>query len=90
MIDQQRITDASRALAFADDVRGAYSVLKEMEQKIQRYATGLATGSDAVFVQIVQAMVSPEDLARIGALQPAISALVTELETNYDDFLHPA
>lgn len=89
-IDQQRIQDASRALAFADDVRGAYSILREMQNKIERYATGAATNTDTAFVRIVEDLIESDDLARIGALLPLIQAFVAELEANYQDFINPA
>lgn len=88
-IKAQRITDASRALAFASDVYGAYSILKEMQTKIQRYMDGVANGTDTTFVNIVQAMVDPGDLTRIGALKPTIDSFVSELEANYSDFISP-
>jgi phage shock protein A len=97
MINQETVTDASRAIAFADDVRGAYSQLSEMKAKIERYIAGLAaiaaetaTAREAKFVKLVQDVVDPEDLARIGALLPTISALVALLESDYDDFIHTA
>jgi hypothetical protein len=69
----------------------------EMQAKIERYIAGLAaiaaetaTARETKFVQLVQDVVDPEDLARIGALLPTISALVALLESDYDDFIHPA
>ena len=83
MINQETVTDAGRAIAFADDVRALYSPSAEMQAKIERYIAGLAaiaaetaTARETKFVQLVQAVVDPEDLARIGALLPTISALV--------------
>jgi hypothetical protein len=97
MINQETVTDASHAIAFADDVRALYSLSAEMQTKIERYIAGLAaiaaetaTARETKFVQLVQAVVDPEDLARIGALLPTISALVALLESDYDDFIHPA
>jgi hypothetical protein len=96
MIDQVTISDASRAIAFADDIRAVYDQVSEMQTKIDRYIAGIqaiAIGSvdarERKFVELVQAIVSEEDLSRVGALKPFIDSFVLELETNYDDFINP-
>lgn len=96
MIDQVTISDASRAIAFADDMRAVYNQVSEMQSKINRYIAGLqaiALGSvdarEQKFVELVQAIVSVEDLDRIGAIKPIIDSFVLELEKNYSDFINP-
>ena len=95
-INQETISDASRAIAFADDVRAVYNQTKEMVAKINRYVDGVAAiaaetadARETKFVQLVQAIVDPADLARIGALLPLLVPLVAELEANYSDFINP-
>ena len=95
-IDQVTIADASRAIAFADDVRGAYSQLSGMKTKIERYiagvtaiAEGTADARETKFVRLVQDVVDPDDLTRIGALLPPLIGLVTLLEESYADFIAP-
>lgn len=95
-INQETVSDASRAIAFADDVRAVYYQSKEMVAKIERYVAGLAAiqaetadARETKFVQLVQAIVDPADLARIAGFAPQLTALVTELETNYPDFINP-
>ncbi len=95
MIDQVTISDASRAIAFADDIRAVYNQMSEMQTKINRYIAGLqaiAIGDvdarEQKFVELVQAIVSVEDLSRVGALKPLIDSFVLELETNYSDFIN--
>ena len=41
-INQDAVSDAARAVAFADDLRAAYAQLKIMQTKINRYAAGVA------------------------------------------------
>jgi len=93
-IDPNRVADVKIAVAFTDDLRAAYLQLQAMQIKIQRYIDGVAavaaetaTAREAKFVEIVQMLVSAEDLTQIGALQPTIAAFVDELETDYSDFL---
>ena len=95
-IDQFAVQDAVIALSLVDDVRSAYYQLKGMQTKIQRYAAGVqavaeqtADAREARFVNLVQILANPTDLQRIGALLPSIGAIVADLETNYDDFIHP-
>lgn len=95
-INQETISDASRAIAFASDVAGLYGLVAQMRQKIERYIVGSAAidanAADAreeKFVRLVQAIVDADDLTRIGALMPLLIGLQTELETNYDDFINP-
>jgi hypothetical protein len=93
-IDQDRVDDIKIAIAFTDDLRAAYLQLKAMQTKIERYGAAVsavmrnvADARSAKFVEIVQLLVSTEDLTRIGALLPAITAFTQEIETNYEDFI---
>lgn len=88
-IDQKRIEDASRAAAFADDVRAIYNIMKQMQFKIERYIAGTATGTDMVFVDLVNILIDPPDLARIGALKPQIDEFLATLEGGYTDLISP-
>lgn len=93
-ISQDTVDDTRIALAFTDDLRAAYMQFKAMQTKIGRYAAALAAVAggtadprEAKFAEIVQLLVSAEDLARIGALLPTITAFCEEIETNYADFI---
>lgn len=95
-INQETISDASRAIAFASDVAGLYGLIAQMRQKIERYIAGsmalqtnTADAREEKFVRLVQAIVDADDLTRIGALMPLLIGLQTELETNYNDFINP-
>jgi hypothetical protein len=95
-INQETISDASRAIAFASDVQGLYGLTAQMKEKIERYIAGVAAiqaetadARETKFVQLVQAIVDPADLTRNGALLPLIAPLVAELEANYQDFINP-
>lgn len=41
-INQDTVSDASRAIAFADDVRALYYQAQAMQEKIERVAAGQA------------------------------------------------
>lgn len=93
-INQDRVDDVRIAVAFTDDLRAAYVQLKAMQLKIGRYAAALAAVAaetaeprEAKFAEIVQMLVDPSDLTRIGALLPSITAFCEEVETNYADFI---
>lgn len=93
-IEQTAVTDTLAAVGFTDDLRAAYMQLTAMKAKIERYAAALAAVAggtadprEAKFAEIVQLLVSAEDLTRIGALLPTISAFTAEIETNYPDFI---
>lgn len=95
-INYETVADASRAIAFPDDVRGLYSLSSEMRLKIERYIAGVAAigagtadARETKFVKLVQDVVDVDELARIGQLLPTLIGLVTLLEEGYADFISP-
>lgn len=93
-IQQTTVADTLSAVGFTDDLRAACLQLAAMKAKIERYAAALAAVAggtadprEAKFAEIVQLLVSAEDLARIGALLPTITTFCEEIETNYADFI---
>ena len=56
---------------------------------LQAIALGSVDAREQKFVELVQAIVSVEDLDRIGAIKPIIDSFVLELEKNYSDFINP-
>lgn len=95
-INQETVTDASRAIAFADDVRALYYQAQAMQQKIERVAAGqaaIAAGTaderETRFVQLVGILISTEDITRVGALLPLLTTITTTLAADYADFISP-
>jgi dTDP-4-dehydrorhamnose 3,5-epimerase-like enzyme len=95
-INQETVTDASRAIAFADDVRALYYQTQAMQEKIERVAAGqaaIAAGTidarELRFVQLVGILISAEDITRVGALLPLLQTITTTLATDYADFISP-
>jgi len=95
-INQETVTDASRALAFADDVRALYYQAQAMREKIERVAAGQAAIADGTiderelrFVQLVGILISAEDITRVGQLLPMLTTITTTLEADYADFINP-
>lgn len=93
-INQEAVSDAARALAFADDLRATYAQIKTMQAKINRYAAGVAAiqagtvdARELRFVQLVSILVTAEDITRIGALLPMINDWCEILEANYQDLI---
>ena len=95
-VNQNLIQDAYNAIAFADDMRMLYEQVNSMKSKIERYivasaaiAAGIADQREITYVQIVQHVITSDDIARIGTFKPLIDAMVSELEGNFDDFIRP-
>jgi len=95
-VNQNLIQDAYSAIAFADDMRMLYEQVNAMKNKIERYvaasvaiASGTADQRELTFVQIVQHVITSDDISRIGTFKPVIDAMVNELETNFEDFIRP-
>ena len=93
-ISQDTVDDVRVAVAFTDDLRAAYSQLKAIQLKIQRYGAAVAavaaetaTPREAKFAELVQTLIEPTDIARIGALLPTVTAFCEEIEANYADFI---
>ena len=96
-ISQELVGDAYQVIAFPDDIRALYTQLQAMTAKILRYQAGAqavqlgtADARETRFVMLVNGVLPAADLPRIGALLPTLLALQTELEENYEDFIHPA
>ena len=95
-INQETVTDASRANAFADDVRALYYQAQAMQEKIERVAAGQLAIADGTiddrelrFVQLVGILISAEDITRVGALLPLLQTITTTLAADYADFISP-
>lgn len=95
-INQDTVTDASRAIAFADDVRALYYQAQAMREKIERVAAGqaaIANGTiddrETRFVQMVGILISEADITRVGALLPLLTTITTTLAADYADFISP-
>jgi hypothetical protein len=95
-INQDTVTDASRAIAFADDVRALYFQAQAMREKIERVAAGqaaIAAGTiddrELRFVQLVGILISADDITRIGALLPLLITITETLSADYADFISP-
>lgn len=93
-IDQTKAEDVKVAVAFTDDLRAAYLQLASMQAKIARYgaaaaavAMETATPREAAFAEIVQLLVSAEDLGRIAVLSGEINTFVGLLEADYSDLI---
>ncbi len=95
-INQETVTDASRAIAFADDVRALYYQAQAMQEKIERVAAGQAAIADGTiterelrFVQLVGILISADDITRVGALLPFLQSITSTLAADYADFISP-
>ncbi len=96
MVNQVTVTDASRAIAFADDVRTLYFQAQAMREKIERVAAGqaaIAAGTindrELRFVQLVGILISADDITRVGALLPLLITITDTLSADYADFISP-
>ena len=96
-ISQELVGDAYQVIAFPDDIRALYQQLQAMTANLLLYQAGAqsvqlgtADARETRFVMLVNGVLPAADLPRIGALLPTLLALQTELEENYDDFIHPA
>ena len=95
-INQDTVSDASSAIAFADDVRALYYQAQAMQEKIERVAAGQLAIADGTiddrelrFVQLVGILISAEDITRVGALLPLLQTITTTLAADYADFISP-
>lgn len=94
MVNQDTVTDASRAIAFADDVRALYFQAQAMREKIERVAAGqaaIAAGTindrELRFVQLVGILISADDITHVGALLPLLITITDTLSADYADFI---
>lgn len=74
------ITNASHMIRI---VYSAYAQAKNAQGLIDLY-TG---GTDPVFVAAVNAMTTPAERSELGQVLTALSALVTDLETNHSQLI---
>ncbi len=95
-INQDTVTDASRAIAFADDVRALFYQAQAMQEKIERVAAGqlaIAAGTaderETRFVQLVGILIGADDITRVGALLPLLTTITDTLSADYADFISP-
>lgn len=95
-INQDTVSDASRAIAFADDVRALYYQAQAMQEKIERVAAGqlaIAAGTaderETRFVQLVGILIGADDITRVGALLPLLTTITDTLSADYADFISP-
>lgn len=93
-IDVTTRADAQAIVGFTEHMRTAYYQLKAMEEKIGRYAeavaalqAGSATPRQHKFVAIVDVLIGQEDIVRLSSVHPLLQGFLTELETNFSDFL---
>jgi hypothetical protein len=68
-----------------ENVRGVYLSAKEIKEKVDLYQAA----TDAQFNAAVNAIISSGDRARIASLATTLATVITDLETNYSDFINP-
>jgi len=86
--------DSQAIVSFTEHMRTAYHQLKAMHDKITWYAdaiaalqAGTATPRQIKFVEIVGVLIGQEEIQRLSTVHPLIQAFLTEIETNFSDFL---